>query len=91
MSTKPTKPVKKPAPKLPARPARPTAPPPVIEASDFKPKKPKPEPVSVAEPVVAEPTLRGFGDPPPEAPEPVVVSAPDGPVHRAPCDPPSRT
>ncbi len=91
MSTKPTKPVKKPAPKLPARPARPTAPPPDQPVSNSAPKKPKPAPVVEVEPVLSLPTLRGFGDPPPEAPEPVVVSAHDGPVHRAPCDPPSRT
>jgi hypothetical protein len=53
--------------------------------------KPKPAPVVVSEPAPSVPTTRAFGDPAPPAPEPVVVSSPDGPVHRAPCDPPSRT
>ncbi len=73
------------------RPSKSAAKKPAPEPSQPTPKKPKPAPVVVVEPVLNAPTARAFGDPAPLAPEPVVAPAPDGPIHRAPCDPPSRT
>lgn len=99
-----SKPAASKAAKPPARPARPA---PELVTGDLGPHtsihsdlaaglgvssaKAKPAPVVAPEPVPSVPAERAFSDPAPPPPEPVVVSSPNGPTHRANCDPPSRT
>ncbi len=103
MAVKP-KPKKPAATARPVRPAKPEAL--TGDLDPAAPKKPKPAPVEVVEPPPVLPTARAFSDPVPAPLEPaadpggrpVDVTTPGGerafaqtPVHRAPCDPPSRT
>jgi hypothetical protein len=91
----------------PGRPERPSGPPPEIMTGDLGPRtsihadlaaglgvssaKPRAAAVEPVEAPVAVPVERAFSDPVPPPPESVVANAPDGPIHRANCDPPSRT
>jgi periplasmic protein TonB len=97
----PTTPPPRLAPREPRPPFRPTPPPPFVTgdlgpattdkeltSALGEPPVPAPKPV---EPPPTAPVVRASSDPVPPPPEPETVTAPDGPVHRANCDPPSKT